>query len=97
MESICHAEYAGIEHMWCHRVAEEMDEIAQLVAVLVDESMTIASSGRLLDHRDQVLKVYEGRIPAVLEFEVPEGCPHFVLEINGERYQQAIPEEEDHH
>ena len=97
MESICHAEYAGIEHMWCHRVAEEMDEIAQLVAVLVDESMTIASSGRLLDHRDQVIQVYEGRIPAVLEFEVPEGCPYFVLEINGERYQQAVPEEEDHH
>lgn len=97
MESICHAEYAGIDHMWCHRVAEEMDEIAQLVAVLVDESMTIASSGRLLDHRDQVIQVYEGRIPAVLEFEVPPGCHKFVLEINGERYEQAIPEEEDHH
>ena len=97
MESICHAEYAGIEHMWCHRVAEEMEEIAQLVAVLVDESMTISSSGRLLDHRDQVLQVYEGRIPAVLEFDVPPGCDRFTLEINGERYQQAIPAEEDHH
>lgn len=97
MEDICHADYAGLEHMWCHRVAAEMDEIAQLVAVLVDETMSISSSGRLLDHQGNVLKVYEGRIPAVLEFTVPEGCHRFALEINGERYEQEIPEEEDHH
>lgn len=97
MEEICHAEYGGLEHMWCHRVAEEMEEIAQLVAVLVDETMSIASSGRLLDHQGRVLQVYEGRIPAVLEFSVPEGCDRFTLEINGERYEQEIPEEEDHH
>lgn len=97
MEEICHADYAGIEHMWCHRVAEEMEEIASLVAVLVDETMTIASSGRLLDHQGKVLKVYEGRIPAVLEFTVPPGCDRFTLEINGERYEQLIPEDDDHH
>lgn len=97
MEDICHTEYDGIEHMWCHRIAEEMDDIAQLVAVLVDETMTIASSGRLLDHQGNVLKVYEGRIPAVLEFTAPPGCDRFTLEINGERYEQAIPEDEDHH
>lgn len=97
MEEICHADYGGIEHMWCHRHADDMEEIAQLVAVLVDETMTISSSGRLLDHQGRVLKVYEGRIPAVLEFTVPEGCNRFTLEINGQGYVQEIPEEEDHH
>jgi len=97
MEEICHEEYGGIDHMWCHRIADEMDEIAQLVAVLVDESMSIASSGRLLDHQGRVIQVYEGRIPAVLEFPVPEGCDRFTLEINGQSYSQEIPEEEDHH
>lgn len=97
MERICHAEYAGIEHMWCHRIAEEMEDIAQLVAVLVDETMSINSSGRLLDDKGKVLQVYEGRIPAVLEFTVPEGCKKFALEINGELYWQEIPEDEDHH
>ena len=97
MERICHAEYAGIDHMWCHRIAEEMDDIAQLVAVLVDETMSIASSGRLLDHNGKTIQVYEGRIPAVLEFTVPPGCEKFALEINGEAYWQEIPEEEDHH
>ena len=44
-----------------------------------------------------MLQVYEGRIPAVLEFTVPEGCHKFALEINGQKYEQEIPEEEDHH
>ncbi len=97
MEHICHAEYAGTEHMWCHRIAEEIEDLAALVAVLVDETMSIASSGRLLDDKGRVLQVYEGRIPAVLEFTVPEGCHKFALEINGQLYEQEIPDEEDHH
>jgi len=95
MEEISHEDYGGIEHMWCHRIAEEMSDLAQLVAVLVDESMSISSSGRLLDENGNVLAVYEGRIPAVLEFEVPPGTRKFALEIQGERYEQAIPAE--HH
>jgi hypothetical protein len=97
MEEICHVNYAGIEHLWCHRIADEMDEIAQLVAVLVDETMEIGSSGRVLDHQGQVVKIYEGRIPAVLEFNLPQGCDRFVLEINGQTYEQALSEEDDHH
>jgi hypothetical protein len=96
MESISHEEYEGREHMWCHRIAEEMSDLAQMVAVLVDESMSIDSSGRLLDEKGNVLAVYEGRIPAVLEFHVPEGTKKFALEINGTKYEQVIPED-DHH
>ncbi len=96
LEEIAHHDYGGREHMWCHRIAEEMTDIAQLVAVLVDESMSIASEGRILDDRGNVIKVYEGRLPAVLEFTVPKGCTKFVLEVNGQPYAQAIPAE-DHH
>lgn len=96
MEDISHEDYGGIEHMWCHRIAEEMSDLAQMVAVLVDESMSIDSSGRLLDEQGNVLAVYEGRIPAVLEFTVPPGSKRFALEINGTKYEQVIPED-DHH
>ena len=96
MESISHADYGGREHMWCHRIAEEMSDLAQMVAVLVDASMSIASSGRLLDEKGNVLAVYEGRIPAVLEFAVPAGTRKFVLEVNGVKYEQVIPDEEHH-
>ncbi len=96
MEEICHEEYEGVGHLWCHRVATEIEDTAELVAVLVDESMTVAAGGTLYDDKGAVLKRYEGRLPAVLEFDVPESARSFTLEIGGKRYEQAIPAEEEH-
>jgi hypothetical protein len=96
MEDICHAEFPGVGHLWCHRIAAEIGQIAELVAVLVDETMTVAAGGTIYDDKGAVLKVYEGRLPAVLEFEVPEGTEAFVLEVNGQRFRQPLPEDEHH-
>lgn len=99
METICHEEYPGVGHLWCHRVADRMEEMAELVAVLVDETMTVAAGGTVYDDKGNVLKVYEARLPAVLEFDVPAGCKKFVLEVSGQKFEQMIPEEhhdEDH-
>ena len=95
LEEICHEEYPGVGHLWCHRIAEEIRQVAELVAVLVDENMTVAAGGTIYDDRDRVLKIYEGRLPAVLEFEVPEGAHSFRLEVAGKRYTQPLPDEED--
>jgi hypothetical protein len=96
MEDICHEEYPGIGHLWCHRVAEEISQVAELVAVLVDETMTVAAGGTIYDDRGNVLKIYEARLPAVLEFDIPEGATSFTLEVNGQRFTQPVPEEEHH-
>jgi hypothetical protein len=96
MEEICHEEYPGIGHLWCHRIAEEINQVAELVAVLVDETMTVAAGGTIYDDRGAVLKIYEARLPAVLEFDIPEGATSFTLEVNGQRFTQPIPEEEHH-
>ncbi len=96
MEEICHEEYPGVGHLWCHRVADRMEEMAELVAVLVDETMTVAAGGTIYDDRGSVVKVYEARLPAVLEFTVPESCKSFTLEVAGQRYTQPLPEEEHH-
>lgn len=96
MEQICHEEYDGVGHLWCHRIADKMEEMAELVAVLVDETMTVASGGTIYDDKGTVLKRYETRLPAVFEFKVPEGCKSFTLEVNGQKFTQPIPEE-DHH
>jgi len=96
MEQICHDEYPGVGHLWCHRVADRMEEMADLVAVLVDETMTVAGGGTVTDQDGRVLKVYEGRLPAVLEFDVPEGTTGFVLEVNGQKFPQPVPEEHHH-
>jgi hypothetical protein len=100
MEAISHEKYPGVGHLWCHRIADRMEEMAELVAVLVDETMTVAAGGTITDEQGKILKAYEGRLPAVLEFDVPTTCKAFTLEVAGQRFTQAIPEEhedEDHH
>ncbi len=94
MEAVCHEEYPGVGHLWCHRVADRMEEMAELVAVLVDETMTVASGGTIYDDKGNVVKRYETRLPAVLEFKVPPGCKAFTLEIGGQKFTQPIPEED---
>ncbi len=94
MEEICHEEYPGVGHLWCHRIAEEIEQMAELVAVLVDETMTVAAGGTIYDDKGNVLKIYEARLPAVLEFQVPEGARSFTLEVNGQRFTQPLPAEE---
>jgi hypothetical protein len=96
LEHIAHAEFPGVGHLWCHRIAKEITQVAELVAVLVDETMTVAAGGTIYDDRGKVLKTYEGRLPAVLEFAVPEGAKSFTLEVNGQRYTQPLPDEEHH-
>jgi hypothetical protein len=96
MEDICHEEFPGVGHLWCHRIAAEITQVAELVAVLVDETMTVAAGGTIYDDKGGVLKVYEGRLPAVLEFEIPAGTPAFTLEVNGQRYRQPLPSGDDH-
>jgi len=85
-----------VGHLWCHRIAQEITQVAELVAVLVDENMTVAAGGTIYDDKGKILKSYEGRLPAVLEFDVPEGTESFTLEVNGQRYTQPLPDE-DHH
>ncbi|EPX64191.1 hypothetical protein D187_005325 [Cystobacter fuscus DSM 2262] len=97
LEDIAHEEFPGVGHLWCHRIAKEITQVAELVAVLVDENMTVAAGGTIYGDKGQVLKTYEGRLPAVLEFDVPEGTKSFTLEVNGQRFTQPLPDEDDHH
>jgi len=95
MEEISHETYPGVGHLWCHRIADRMEEMAELVAVLVDETMTVAAGGTVSDEQGNTLKAYEGRLPAVLEFDVPATCKAFTLEVAGQRFTQPIPEEHE--
>jgi hypothetical protein len=31
LEEVCHEEYPGVGHLWCHRIAEEIKQLAELV------------------------------------------------------------------
>jgi len=96
LEDIAHGEYGGIGHLWCHRHANEIRNVAEIVAVLVDETMTVAAGGTIYDDHGTVIKTYEGRLPAVLQFAIGETAKSFTLEVNGQRYTQPLPEDDDH-
>lgn len=93
MEQIAHVEHPGAEHLWCHRIAEEMHRMSELVSGLVDETMSVATGGTVYDAAGGVVRRYEGRLPAVLEFTLPRGHQSFSVEIDGRRYEQALPTE----
>jgi hypothetical protein len=70
------------------------DTVAQTWQVLRSEFDQM-----LLDNaRDKgaVVRTYEGRLPAVLEFDVPHECRSFTLEVAGQRFTQPLPEDDDH-
>ncbi len=96
MEEISHLEVPGAEHLWCHRVAEEMHEMAELVSGLVDSTMTVAAGGAVYDAKGKLVKRYDKRLPAVLEFALPAGHTRFSLEVDGRRYAQDLPDDDDH-
>ena len=98
LEKIAHAEIEGVGHLWCHRVASEIKNMAELVAGLVDETMTVAAGGKVYDDRGTVVKEYEARLPAVLEFAIREDATSFTLEVGGQKFVQPLAaEDEDHH
>lgn len=94
LEEIAHVEAPGAEHLWCHRVAEEMHQMAELVSGLVDDTMTVASGGAVYDAKGGLVRRYEKRLPAVLEFTLPAGHDRFTLEVEGRRYTQEIPDDD---
>jgi hypothetical protein len=94
LERLSHQEYAGIDHMVCHRIAEEIEDVAEVASTLVDESMTVARSGAIYDENMKLVRRYDDRLPAVLEFMLPAGHKNFTLEMDGKRYTQRVPDEE---
>src|SRR5262245_36113289 len=77
--------------LWDHKLAAEMRQLQDIFAEVVDKNARVASNGRILDARGNVLKSYEGRgLPAYLEFEAPANSDSFILEVNGKRIQQPL-------
>lgn len=79
--------------LWDHKLAAEMRVLEEIFAEVVDKNARVAETGRILDHKGQVVKDFAGvGVPAWLEFELPADATHFTFEVNGERVQQAVIE-----
>jgi hypothetical protein len=69
--------------IWDHKIAAEIRGITDLFAELVDENITLAPSGRLLDDSNQVVENFTDGVPALMKFSLPLSAKSFTLEIAG--------------
>lgn len=69
--------------VWDHKIAVEIRGIADLFAELVDENVTLAPSGKVLDDSNQTVVNFSDGVPALMKFSLPLAAKHFTLEIAG--------------
>jgi hypothetical protein len=80
---------------WHTRAARTVRELPDAVCALVDACATVAKGASVLDAHGRPLVRMGDRLPAVLEFDVPDGCAAFTVEIGGVRYTQPLPDGDD--
>ncbi|MCB1064797.1 MAG: VWA domain-containing protein [Verrucomicrobiae bacterium] len=69
--------------IWDHKIASEIRGITDLFAELVDENLTLAPSGRVLDDSNQTIVSFTDGVPALMKFSLPLSATSFTLEISG--------------
>lgn len=78
--------------LWDHKLALQIDNLHQVFAEVVSESITVAEHGRILDSAGRVAANYSDGLPAMLRFTLPRGSRSFTLELNGQCVTQDLSE-----
>jgi len=76
--------------IWDHKIASTMRDLRDIFAEVVDEHTIVAPTGRVLDDRDNVVKVWSDGVPTKLDFSLPLSARSFTLEIEGHRIVQPL-------
>jgi hypothetical protein len=78
--------------LWDHRLASEMQQVAEIFTEVVDENTIVAESGLVRDEAGNViLDCRDKGVPALLTFTLPTNSRSFTLEIAGQIVTQPIP------
>lgn len=79
--------------LWDHKIASEMDQLAEIFTEVVDDKMILAENGIIRDAKGKVIKEYRDTgLPALLEFELPQNASDaFTLEFGGQVIRQPLP------
>jgi hypothetical protein len=94
MEQLDDLETGTDVDLWDHKLAAEMRVLQEIFAEVVDKHARVADKGKILDDADKVVKDYSDvGLPAYLEFEMPASSKAFILEVNGQRIRQELPDE----
>lgn len=91
MEALDNLETGTNVDLWDHKIAAQMQHLAEIFAEVVDEATIVAPSGLIRDEHSSIVRDYRDTgVPALLEFVLPAGSRAFSLEINGQMITQAL-------
>jgi len=77
--------------IWDHKIAQDMREVTEIFAEMVDETMIIAPSATLYDDTGAVAARLSDGLPARVTFTLPAHANGFELEVPGsERIRQPL-------
>jgi hypothetical protein len=78
--------------LWDHKIAANMQHLAEVFTEVVDEQVIVAPQGLIRDSTGNVVMDYRDTgVPALLEFVLPAGSASFMLEIGDNAVTQPIP------
>jgi hypothetical protein len=77
--------------LWDHKIADNMQHLAEVFTEVVDENVIVAPQGLIKDSAGNVVMDYRDTgVPALLEFVLPSGSTSFTLEIGENAVTQPL-------
>ena len=76
--------------IWDHKISQDMRDLTEIFAEVVDENNIIAPTGIVYDSKGQTVKRFTDGLPARLEFVMPATSDWFDLEVGEHRIRQKI-------
>jgi hypothetical protein len=69
-----------------------MTDLSDIFIELVSEDIIIAQNGVIRDVRGTEIQNFRDTgVPALFEFDLPAGSTSFTLEVEGQKFSQALP------
>ena len=76
--------------VWDHKVAEEMRDLVDIFAEVVDENQIVAGSARVYDAAGRLVADFSDGMPAKVTFPMSAKSAWFELELGGARIRQQV-------
>lgn len=94
MEALDDLETGTEIDLWDHKIAQEMTQLAEIFAEVVDETTIIVENeGVIKDAQGQIIQDFRDTgLPARITFDLPAGSQWFTLEIGGQTIAQPLVE-----
>lgn len=76
--------------IWDYKIAQEMNDLVEIFAEVVDENQIVAPTGSIYDSVGNRIKQYSDGLPAKVSLSLPASCQWFELEVYGQRIRQTV-------